>query len=383
MDIASRPQHRHRRPRALVALAVATALATLGVAAPAFAHGWIGGSASELTARQVMPGNTGLGAIQYEPQSLEAPGGFPETGPVDGKIASAGVAQFSELDAQSSTRWVKNQITPGPHKFGWTYTAPHNTDQWRYYITKNGWNPNEPLKRSSFELLQVVTHDHSAANTKPVHTITVPSDHTGYHVILAVWEVWDTANAFYNVVDVNISGSATTPPTTPPTATPTPTPTVPPTTPPGPDTQAPTAPTGLHTMSVTASGVDLMWTASTDDRAVAGYRVERATATGAFAQIAQVTGTSRADSGLAASTAYRYRVAAVDAAGNVSAYSSVLQVTTLAATTPTAPAWNPSGAYTKGDRVSHGGVVYEAVQTHQGVGDPSWITARSLWNPVG
>ncbi|GAA1959100.1 lytic polysaccharide monooxygenase [Agromyces allii] len=372
MEVATR----RRRPTALVAVAVATALATLGVAAPAFAHGWIGGSASELVARQVMPGNTGLGAVTYEPQSLEAPGGFPETGPADGKIASAGIAQFSELDAQTSTRWVKNEITPGPHRFGWTYTAPHNTDQWRYYITKNGWNPNEPLKRSSFELLQVVAHDHSAANRNPVHTITIPSDHSGYHVILAVWEVWDTPNAFYNVVDVNISGTPTTP-TVPPTTPPTTTPTTPPV------STTPTVPTGVHSMGTTSSSVDLMWAASTDDRGVTGYRVERASATGAFALVAQPTGTTWFDTGLAASTTYRYRVAAVDGDGNVSAFSTVFQVATAAGSGSTAPAWNPSGAYTKGDRVSHGGVVYEAVQTHQGVGDPSWITARSLWNPVG
>ncbi|MGI9823569.1 lytic polysaccharide monooxygenase [Agromyces sp. Marseille-Q5079] len=453
-----RTTSRRRRPTVLVVLATATAMAMLGVAAPAFAHGWIGGSGSDLTARQVMPGNTGLGAVAYEPQSLEAPGGFPETGPADGRIASAGIAQFSELDAQTATRWVKNEIAPGPHRFGWTYTAPHNTDQWRYYITKNGWNPNEPLKRSSFELLQVVAHDHTAANTNPVHTITIPSDHTGYHVVLAVWEVWDTTNAFYNVVDVNISGSGgpadTSAPTAPTALASTSTSSssvglgwtastddrgvtgyrVERATATGafaqvaqvtgtshldtglaastayryrvaavdaagnvsawssvlststgaasqPDTQAPTAPTGVHSMATTASSVDLMWTASADDRGVTAYRVERATATGAFAQVAQVAGTSRLDQGLTASTAYRYRVAAVDAAGNVSAYSAVFSVTT-AAGSGAAPAWNPSGAYVKGDRVSSGGVVYEAVQTHQGVGDPSWITAQSLWKPV-
>ncbi|GAA1508113.1 chitin-binding protein [Agromyces terreus] len=352
---------RRRRPTALVVLAAATSLAMLGVAAPAFAHGWIGGSGSELVARQAMPGNGDIGLVQYEPQSLEAPGGFPETGPADGHLASAGIAQFSELDEQTATRWAKNEITPGPHRFGWTYTAPHNTDQWRYYITKNGWNPNEPLKRSSFELLQVVAHDHSAANTNPVHTITIPSDHSGYHVVLAVWEVWDTPNAFYNVVDVDISGS-----------------------PGSADTQAPTAPTSVRSTATSSSSVGLAWTASTDDRGVTGYRVERATASGAFAQVAQVSGTSTLDAGLVASTAYRYRVAAVDAAGNVSPYSAVLSVTTAAGSgTGAVPAWNPSGAYAKGDRVSHGGVVYEAVLTHQGSGDPGWITARSLWKPVG
>ena len=32
----------------------------------------------------------------------------------------------------------------------------------------------------------------------------MPTDRSGYHVILAVWDVADTANAFYNVIDVNL-----------------------------------------------------------------------------------------------------------------------------------------------------------------------------------
>ena len=441
-----------RRWAGLLAIgAVAGALA-VGGTLPAYGHGWVGGSGSDLVARAALTSNTGLGAVQYEPQSLEGPTGFPAAGPADGHIASAGVARFGELDAQTSTRWVKNSIAPGPHAFGWTYTAPHPADEWRYYITKNGWNPNQPLTRDAFQLLAVVPHDGSAANTNPVHTVNVPSDHSGYHVILAVWEIADTANAFYNVIDVDISGG--TPPTdvTAPTApagltagsvaatsiglrwnassdavgvtayrvfrggvqvasTPglshtdtgltastayrytvravdaagnvsaasaelavtTSAPSL--------DTLPPSAPTGVHSMATTASSVDLMWTASTDDTGVAAYRVQRATGSGAFAQVASVTGTSLLNSGLAASTAYRYRVVAVDAAGNASAPSAEFSVTTAPA--PTAPAWNPSGAYKKGDVVSHQGKTYVAQQDYQGHGDATWITALSLWKPVG
>ncbi|WP_427870141.1 carbohydrate-binding protein [Leucobacter luti] len=42
-----------------------------------------------------------------------------------------------------------------------------------------------------------------------------------------------------------------------------------------------------------------------------------------------------------------------------------------------------TGSYAKGDRVTHRGATYEAVQTHRGSGDPSWINARSLWKRVG
>ena len=59
-----------------------------------------------------------------------------------------------------------------------------------------------------------------------------------------------------------------------------------------------------------------------------------------FAQIATPTATTYGDTGLAASTTYRYRVRAVDAAGNLSTYSNVTTVTTpavLDTSAPTAP----------------------------------------------
>ncbi|PHG39806.1 carbohydrate-binding protein, partial [Bacillus toyonensis] len=44
--------------------------------------------------------------------------------------------------------------------------------------------------------------------------------------------------------------------------------------------------------------------------------------------------------------------------------------------------WDPKKAYTKGDKVEHQGKVYEAIQNHQGNGDPNWIFALALWNPL-
>ncbi|MFG1809571.1 glycosyl hydrolase [Streptomyces sp. NPDC049040] len=92
----------------------------------------------------------------------------------------------------------------------------------------------------------------------------------------------------------------------------------------GADTTAPTAPTGL-TGAPTASGVALSWTASTDDTAVTGYDVYRD-----GAKVGSATGTSYTDTGLVAGTAYSYSVKARDAAGNISAASAALTVTTTA-----------------------------------------------------
>ena len=90
------------------------------------------------------------------------------------------------------------------------------------------------------------------------------------------------------------------------------------------DTTAPTAPTGL-TASATASSISLRWVASSDDRSVAGYRVYR---NGLL--LASVSTTAHTDKGLNRKTRYTYTVTAIDAAGNVSAASAPLTVTTPA-----------------------------------------------------
>ena len=108
------------------------------------------------------------------------------------------------------------------------------------------------------------------------------------------------------------------------------------------DTQPPTAPSGLTATAAGAAQINLSWTASTDNVGVTGYQVERCQGAACtnFAQIATPTTTSFTDTGLAASTTYRYRVRATDAAGNLSAYSNVATATTAAAADtqpPTAP----------------------------------------------
>jgi RHS repeat-associated protein len=109
------------------------------------------------------------------------------------------------------------------------------------------------------------------------------------------------------------------------------------------DTTPPTAPTGLSASVASASQIDLSWTPSTDNVGVAGYQIDRCQGAGcsAFTQIATSSAAGFSDTGLAASTTYRYQVRASDAAGNVSANSSIVTATTQAApdtTPPTAPA---------------------------------------------
>jgi chitodextrinase len=107
------------------------------------------------------------------------------------------------------------------------------------------------------------------------------------------------------------------------------------------DTTAPSVPANLAATAVSSTQIDLSWTASTDNVAVTGYRLERCQNAGCsnFTLLTTAGGTTYSDSSLSASTSYSYRVRATDAAGNLSAYSNISQATTQAPPAPdtTAP----------------------------------------------
>ncbi|RYJ51640.1 T9SS type A sorting domain-containing protein [Flavobacterium petrolei] len=91
------------------------------------------------------------------------------------------------------------------------------------------------------------------------------------------------------------------------------------------DAQAPTAPANLVSSAKTTTSISLSWTASTDNTAVTGYNVYMDNVLKTT-----VTGLTTTITGLTAATAYSFNVKAKDAAGNISASSNILSVTTAA-----------------------------------------------------
>lgn len=113
------------------------------------------------------------------------------------------------------------------------------------------------------------------------------------------------------------------------------------------DSVAPTAPASLTATSVGRS-ISLAWTESTDNVGVAGYGIERCRGSGCtnFLPIGTTTAASAVvydDKNLLASTTYRYRVRAKDAANNWSAYSNLVQATTQETTGDTVAPSAPTG----------------------------------------
>lgn len=353
------------------------------VACHASAHGYIDGT---IKSRAATTQNHDRGGVQYEPQSLEAPKGFRALGPADGRLASAGGLFGGTLDAQSPSRWYHWPVNAGALRLTWTFTAAHRTSQFRYFMTKPGWDQTSPPTRAELDLISTVPHDGGPAWTNPSHTIQIPRDRRGYQLIYAIWDIADTSNAFYNVIDVDVGGGSTPAPAA--------------------DTQAPTVPSSVRATAVGATGATVAWSRSSDDVGVSAYEVMRD-----GRRVATATSTAYADSGLTPDATYRYTVSARDAAGNRSAASAPRSVRT-APTPPTgdggssdpscggggtgggggdtgtggsasALTWSATGTYLRGDLVAYQGRRYQCRQSYRGWGDTSWITALSLWQPVG
>ena len=152
-----------------------------------------------------------------------------------------------------------------------------------------------------------------------------------------------------------------------------------------PDTTAPTAPT-LSASGTTTTTTNLSWTGATDNVAVTGYDVYR---NGALLG-STTTATTYSVTGLAASTTYTFNVRVKDAAGNVSADSNTVSVTTLVNTVTYCASQGNSVVDEKIGRVqfgtinntSTGGTGYTnftAISTNVVRGSANTITITPTW----
>jgi len=188
------------RRRVSLPFAITAAVASVFIAGPALGHGYISSPPSRqaLCARGVV---TNCGAIQYEPQSVEAPKGS--------KLCSGGNSRFLVLD-DNSRNWPATSVG-STVTFNWTLTARHSTSTWQYFI-------------GNTKLAEFNDGGRQPGATVS-HTVNLGS-FSGRQTLLAVWNIADTVNAFYSCVDLQIGGGGGNP-----TPTPNPTPTVAPTTP--------------------------------------------------------------------------------------------------------------------------------------------------------
>ncbi|MFF0788066.1 lytic polysaccharide monooxygenase [Streptomyces spiralis] len=163
------------------------------------------------TSRQKLCANgtvANCGDIQWEPQSVEGPKGFPAAGPADGRICSGNNTRFAQLDSPrtpSGGAWPTTRVTGGQsYTFRWQFTARHATTDFKYYVTRQGWNQDHALTRSDLNTTPFLTVPYGGKQPPSTlsHSGTLPTGLSGHHVILAVWTIADTGNAFYACSDV-------------------------------------------------------------------------------------------------------------------------------------------------------------------------------------
>lgn len=186
---------------ALIALLLAAAAAT-----PVLAHGYT----THPTGRQLFCAQrvvTDCGPIQYQPHGVEGPKGFPYTGPADGLICAGGNVEFAPLDNPRGGNWPKTRLAAGERfEFGWTFTAARSTSSVEYFITEDGWNPHAPIGRVDLDPAPFLTVPLGGQPAREYdHSGTLPAGKSGHHVILTVWTVADTDNAFYACADVDFA----------------------------------------------------------------------------------------------------------------------------------------------------------------------------------
>lgn len=169
------------RRRVAAALAGVLTAPLLVVALPtgtAFAHGYVSSPASR-QAQCALGTVQDCGPIQWEPQSVEGPKGL--------RNCHANNSQFAVLN-NDSKGW-KVASTGRSVTFNWTFTARHRTRDYEYFV--------DGRKVATF----------SGNNQMPPSTVshTVNMGSAGRHKVLAIWNIGDTAMAFYSCVDVQSS----------------------------------------------------------------------------------------------------------------------------------------------------------------------------------
>ncbi|WP_433334675.1 lytic polysaccharide monooxygenase [Spirillospora sp. CA-294931] len=224
---------RHPRSKAAAAIILppATLLAVLAPSSPASAHGTLSDPPSRVyVCKNEGPENPKSDACKAavaaagtqafydwnEVSLLDAGGRHREIIP-DGQLCGAGRAKYRGLDLRR-TDWPAKRIAAGPLTVTYHATAPHSRSNFEYYITRQGWDPSQPLRWSDLVHLQTFNAQNPTTFTK--WTLNIPA-RTGRHVIYSIWQrVVGSQEAFYTCSDVDFGGANE--PTPPPTTTPPP-----------------------------------------------------------------------------------------------------------------------------------------------------------------
>lgn len=120
----------------------------------------------------------------------------------DGQLCGAGRAKYSGLNLARDD-WPAARLTAGTNfTFQVRATAAHQ-GVWTSYITRDGYNPLQPLRWSDMVQFNEVTNPPHPDGTYQIAT-RLPAGKTGRHVVFTIWQrqMPDSGEAFYLCNDV-------------------------------------------------------------------------------------------------------------------------------------------------------------------------------------
>lgn len=127
----------------------------------------------------------------------------------DGQLCGGGKELFKGMDLARND-WPATMIAPdesGRFEFVFHATAPHSTDYFRFYVTKDDYDPLSPLKWSDLEDTPFCTIEEvTLENGRYKMDCPLPPDKSGRHVIYNIWQRDDSTEAFYTCIDVEFTG---------------------------------------------------------------------------------------------------------------------------------------------------------------------------------
>ena len=210
----------HPRGAAAVVTGTAAMLLLVCAASPAVAHGTLDRPASRTSACGTEGKSKGTAACKaalkaggrtsmpdWDSLRVANVGGRDREVIPDGKLCSGGVPEFRGLDL-ARRDWPASTVRAGAsYRFDYRATIPHQ-GTFRLYVTKDGYDPTEPLAWSDLEREPFLTvREPAVRDGAYVLRGRLPSDKSGRHVVYTVWQNSDTPDTYYSCSDVVFRGA--------------------------------------------------------------------------------------------------------------------------------------------------------------------------------
>ncbi|MBO0392868.1 lytic polysaccharide monooxygenase [Stenotrophomonas maltophilia] len=124
----------------------------------------------------------------------------------DGELCSASIPKYRGLDL-NRTDWPTTPIRAdarGRYTFEFYAPAPHATREWKFYVTRDGWQPGSPLRWA--DLQEFCTLGNVPVDGKTYKLDCPLPKRSGQHIIYNTWQRSDSGEAFYTCMDVRFEG---------------------------------------------------------------------------------------------------------------------------------------------------------------------------------